>query len=123
MPMLSSPSRPNAQRHAPNCAKKPPSAGPNKAPTPHVEAVSAEPRLQSLRGSTALITAKLSPHNSPPASPWKRRPTSKMPMFGAIAQIRLPAPSTEKPETNGIRAPTRCSSALTVAAATTDPTR
>ena len=55
---LSIASRPNAHRHAPNCANRPPIAGPINAPIPHVEAAMAEPRLQSERGSMALITAK-----------------------------------------------------------------
>ena len=94
---LSIASRPNAHRHAPNCANTPPIAGPINAPIPHVEAAMAEPRLQSERGSTALITAKLRPHSRPPASPCRKRPTSKMSMVGAAAQTRLPTPRTANP--------------------------
>ena len=52
-----SPSRPNAHRHNPNCANRPPIAGPTTVATPHIADTSAEARVHSERGSAALMTA------------------------------------------------------------------
>ena len=44
-------------------------------------------------------------------------------MLGAVAHTTLPIPKTASPNRYDARAPTRNSAALTVVAATTDPTR
>ena len=48
---------PNAQRHSPNWAKKPPVAGPIIVATPHIADTSAEARVHNACGRAALITA------------------------------------------------------------------
>src|SRR5271166_1722115 len=47
----------NAHRHKPNCANRPPVAGPTTVATPHIADTSAEARVHSERGSAALMTA------------------------------------------------------------------
>ena len=47
----------NAHRQRPNCANKPPVAGPTTVATPHIADTSAEPRVHSDGGSAALMTA------------------------------------------------------------------
>jgi hypothetical protein len=47
----------NAHRHNPNCANRPPVAGPTTVATPHIADTSAEALVHSERGSAALMTA------------------------------------------------------------------
>src|ERR1700752_1267650 len=46
-----------AHRHNPNCANRPPVAGPTNVATPHMADTSAAARVHSERGSAALMTA------------------------------------------------------------------
>ncbi|CKU94447.1 Uncharacterised protein [Mycobacterium tuberculosis] len=48
---------PNAHRHSPSCAKRPPVAGPISVATPHIADTSAEPRVHSDLGKVELISA------------------------------------------------------------------
>ena len=48
---------PNAQRHRPNCAKRPPAVGPITVATPHIADTSAEALVHSERGRAVLISA------------------------------------------------------------------
>ena len=48
---------PNAQRHKPNWAKRPPAAGPVTVATPHMADTSAEARVHSDRGRAVLMSA------------------------------------------------------------------
>ncbi|SHW93896.1 Uncharacterised protein [Mycobacteroides abscessus subsp. abscessus] len=50
-------SAPNAQRHTPNCANKPPDDGPSSVPTPHIADTKADAFGQSDCGRAVLITA------------------------------------------------------------------
>src|SRR6202012_2654759 len=54
---VSTATAPNAQRHSPNWAKKPPIAGPTTVATPHIADTSADARVHNACGSAALITA------------------------------------------------------------------
>ncbi|PQM48538.1 hypothetical protein C1Y40_01252 [Mycobacterium talmoniae] len=47
----------NVHRHSPHRAKKPPTAGPHQGADPHIADTSADARVHSALGSTALISA------------------------------------------------------------------
>ncbi len=116
-------STPNAQRHEPYCANRPPAAGPSSVPTPHIAETRADALVHRDGGSVELITAYPRPASSPPAEPWTTRPTSSNSIVGASAQNRLPSANTASPQRYAHRGPTRASTALTVVAATTEATR
>ena len=50
-------SAPNAQRHEPNWANRPPAAGPTMVPTPHIAETSADAFVHNDCGRAELITA------------------------------------------------------------------
>ena len=116
-------STPNAQRHEPNWANRPPAAGPTSVPTPHIADTSAEALVHNELGSAVLMTAYPKPARRPPAAPWTVRPTNMISMVGATAHAKLPTPNTLRPNRYDHRGPSRVSSAWTVVAATTDATR
>ncbi len=56
-PRSGSTSTPNAQRHEPNWANRPPAAGPTSVPTPHIADTSADALVHNDCGSAELMTA------------------------------------------------------------------
>src|SRR6185437_1666 len=48
---------PNAQRHNPNWANRPPTAGPTTVATPHIADTNADARVHSTRGRVVVIRA------------------------------------------------------------------